>query len=180
MNEGSMEATSMTPRSPMRSMAGRLSATGELVRPTYKGRGVADGRGGKGRRGDGHGDHGDHGGHRGQGGQGDRGVESTPVSAEAGASHLMKSVLEASHTPTNDVGVGGYVLSPARGVLSGEGSETFTVTYAPYDLSRGSYRAVMMLRNVPQAAYPTGRCLRVSVSICVGVWVRAVCERGCV
>lgn len=91
----------------------------------------------------------------------------------------MKSVLEASHTPTNDVAVGGYVLTPARGVLSGEGSETFTVTYAPFDLSRGSYRAVMMLRNVPQAAYPTGTCLRVSAWL-HGCMAACVWVRGCV
>ena len=57
-------------------------------------------------------------------------------------------------TPTNDVVEGAFTLTPARGVLSGEGSATFTVTYAPRDLARTACRAVMMLRNVPLAAYP--------------------------
>ena len=119
--------------------------------------------------------------------------------------HLLRSLEGGGGggTPSNEVTEGGFTLCPARGVLAGEGCETFSgairdnerieagvnesvrhspfilvtyslthasnhslsslsppsppptsVTYAPMDLTRSSYRAVMMLRNLPIAAYP--------------------------
>lgn len=45
-----------------------------------------------------------------------------------------------------------FEVSPARGVMSGEGVETFEVRFIPTDLSTVNMRAVMMIKSVPSAA----------------------------
>ena len=95
--------TSATPRSPMRSMAGRLTSTGALLRT---GQGLGQGE-----------DHHNHNNHHHH-----QQSQESIVNA-----NLMKSMLNGGRgTPTNDVREGGFTLCPARGVLAGEGCETFS------------------------------------------------------
>ena len=43
-----------------------------------------------------------------------------------------------------------YILIQNRGVFPGEGSETFSITFSPQSLEESSFRAVLMLKNIPQ------------------------------
>lgn len=70
---------------------------------------------------------------------------------------VMKLPLDNTMTPLNDIPQGDFTLSPARGVFPGEGTETFTATYCPQSLLNSSYRAVLVLRNIPLGAFPDER-----------------------
>ncbi|KAJ1432684.1 hypothetical protein B484DRAFT_24765 [Ochromonadaceae sp. CCMP2298] len=47
-----------------------------------------------------------------------------------------------------------FEMSPARGVMTGDGVETFSMRFCPADLHHRSMRAVLMVKNVPRAALP--------------------------
>ena len=49
-----------------------------------------------------------------------------------------------------------FSVSPARGVLSIEGSGTFNFSYCPEDTARSAFRAVLLLRSIPLASIPDG------------------------
>ena len=40
-----------------------------------------------------------------------------------------------------------------RGVFPGEGSEVFSISFSPQNILRSSFRAVLMLKNVPQGSF---------------------------
>lgn len=50
--------------------------------------------------------------------------------------------------------LGVFEISPARGVMPGEGAERFDIRFSPADLSTSSMRAVMMIKSIPLAALP--------------------------
>ena len=44
-----------------------------------------------------------------------------------------------------------------RGVFPGEGSEVFSISFSPQNILRSSFRAVLMLKNVPQGSLLSSR-----------------------
>ena len=64
------------------------------------------------------------------------------------------NTINGTGTFTNSVAEGGFTLTPARGVLPSEGTERFSITFSPPQISAVSTRAVLVIKSVPYPAMP--------------------------
>jgi hypothetical protein len=92
-------------------------------------------------------------------------------------------MLESTISPQNHALQEDFSLSPARGVFPGEGTESFNFSYFPQNLNQSSFRAVLMLKNVPLGAYPAAaqheELIRLGLGLRLRLRLELVIRVGC-
>lgn len=78
----------------------------------------------------------------------------TAMSSSEMAALYMNENGDGDEFCSNSVLENGFQIDPARGVLSGEGAETFTVSFTPSLLNLIQTKAVLMVKCVPYASMP--------------------------